>query len=244
MSQPPQLTAEQRRAALEKAAQARQKRAEVKEQLKAGELTLKDILAELKKPGRDPRATFEPPRFRDDVHTMEDLKPDMILEGVVTNVTAFGAFVDLGVHQDGLIHVSQLSAKFIRDPAEVVKAGDRLKVKVLSVDLPRKRISLTARLEERAPPPEPGQERGRASAGGGGRDDRRGPGGGGPGGGGGGGNRPGGGGPAGGGGGGNRGPGGGGPGGGGGNRGPGGGGGKPQSDGFHHNPFADLLKRK
>jgi uncharacterized protein len=189
----------------------------------AGELTLKDILSELKKPGRDPRASFEPPKFRDDVHTLDDLKPDMILEGVVTNVTAFGAFVDLGVHQDGLIHVSQLSAKFIRDPAEVVKAGDKLKVKVLSVDIPRKRISLTARLEEKAPPPEPGM----------GRDDRRaGPGGGG-------GNRgPGGGG----GGGGNRGPGGGGNRGGGG--GGGGGGGKPQSDGFRHNPFADLLKKR
>ncbi|MFZ4734502.1 MAG: Tex family protein [Bradymonadia bacterium] len=113
-----------------------------------GEPTLRDIAAELKKPGRDPRDTFEPPRFRDDVHTLEDLKPDMVLEGVVTNVTAFGAFVDLGVHQDGLVHVSQLSDKFVSDPAQVVRAGDRLKVRVLSIDLPRKRISLTARMSE------------------------------------------------------------------------------------------------
>lgn len=114
-----------------------------------GEFTLKDILAELKKPGRDPRATFEPPKFRDDVRTMEDLKPGMELEGVVTNVTAFGAFVDIGVHQDGLIHVSQLADRFIKDPAEVVKVGDKLKVKVLEIDLQRKRISLTARKGER-----------------------------------------------------------------------------------------------
>jgi len=113
-----------------------------------GEPTLRDILAELKKPGRDPRDAFEPPRFRDDVHTLEDLKPDMVLEGVVTNVTAFGAFVDIGVHQDGLVHVSQLSDRFVSDPAQVVRAGDKLKVRVLSVDLPRKRISLTARMSE------------------------------------------------------------------------------------------------
>ncbi|MCK6574396.1 RNA-binding transcriptional accessory protein [Myxococcota bacterium] len=137
-----------------------------------GELTLKDIVSELEKPGRDPRATFEPPQFRDDVHTLEDLKVDMILEGVVTNVTAFGAFVDIGVHQDGLIHVSQLSHKFVNDPAQVVKAGDRLKVKVLSVDIPRKRISLTARLDEKGERPPPGQARGDGP-----RDDRRGGGG-------------------------------------------------------------------
>lgn len=113
-----------------------------------GEPTLIDILKELEKPGRDPRATFEPPKFRDDVTTMEDLKVDMILEGVVTNVTAFGAFVDVGVHQDGLVHVSRLSDRFIRDPAEVVKVGDKLKVKVLEVDLQRKRISLSARLQD------------------------------------------------------------------------------------------------
>jgi uncharacterized protein len=110
-----------------------------------GEFTLRDIIEELKKPGRDPRAEFEPPRFRDDVRTMEDLAPGMQLEGVVTNVTAFGAFVDVGVHQDGLVHVSQLSDRFVRDPAEVVRPGDRIKVRVLEVDLARKRISLTAK---------------------------------------------------------------------------------------------------
>ncbi len=110
-----------------------------------GEFTLKDIVAELEKPGRDPRAEFEPPRFRDDVRTMEDLKPGMQLEGVVTNVTAFGAFVDVGVHQDGLVHVSQLSDRYVKDPNEVVRPGDRIKVRVLEVDLVRKRISLTAK---------------------------------------------------------------------------------------------------
>ena len=110
-----------------------------------GEFTMNDILGELKKPGRDPRATFEPPRFRDDVRTMDDLKPGMELEGVVTNVTAFGAFVDVGVHQDGLVHVSQLADRFVKDPSDVVKVGDKIKVRVLEVDLARKRISLTAK---------------------------------------------------------------------------------------------------
>ncbi len=110
-----------------------------------GEATLKDILAELKKPGRDPRASFEAPAFRADVRTVEDVTPGMKLEGVVTNVTAFGAFVDIGVHQDGLIHISELSDKYVSDPAEVVKTGDRLKVTVLSVDVARKRISLSAK---------------------------------------------------------------------------------------------------
>ncbi|HKU41064.1 MAG TPA: Tex family protein [Polyangiales bacterium] len=110
-----------------------------------GEFTLRDIAAELKKPGRDPRAHFEPPRFRDDVRTLEDLKPGMQLEGVVTNVTAFGAFVDVGVHQDGLVHVSQLADRFVKNPADVVKVGDRLQVRVLDVDLQRHRIALSAR---------------------------------------------------------------------------------------------------
>lgn len=110
-----------------------------------GSFTLNDILSELKKPGRDPRATFEPPKFRDDVRTMEDLKTDMVLEGVVTNVTAFGAFVDIGVHQDGLVHVSQLADRFVKDPNEVVKVGDKLSVRVLEVDLVRKRIALSAK---------------------------------------------------------------------------------------------------
>jgi protein Tex len=110
-----------------------------------GEYTLRDIVAELQKPGRDPRASFEPPRFRDDVHALEDLKPGMQLEGVVTNVTAFGAFVDVGVHQDGLVHVSQLADRFVKSPAEVVKVGDKLQVHVLEVDLGRRRIGLSAR---------------------------------------------------------------------------------------------------
>ena len=110
-----------------------------------GSFTLNDILSELKKPGRDPRASFEPPKFRDDVRTMEDLKTEMVLEGVVTNVTAFGAFVDIGVHQDGLVHVSQLADRFVKDPNEVVKVGDKLSVRVLEVDLVRKRIALSAK---------------------------------------------------------------------------------------------------
>ncbi|HEX2669827.1 MAG TPA: Tex family protein [Polyangiaceae bacterium] len=110
-----------------------------------GTFTLNDILSELKKPGRDPRASFEPPKFRDDVRTMEDLKTEMVLEGVVTNVTAFGAFVDIGVHQDGLVHVSQLADRFVKDPNEVVKVGDKLSVRVLEVDLVRKRIALSAK---------------------------------------------------------------------------------------------------
>ncbi len=112
-----------------------------------GELTLRDIIGELKKPGRDPRATFEKPAFRDDVTELEHVKEGMSLEGIVTNVTAFGAFVDIGVHQDGLIHVSELSDRFVRDPAEIVKTGDRLKVRVLSVDKARRRISLSAKTQ-------------------------------------------------------------------------------------------------
>jgi uncharacterized protein len=110
-----------------------------------GEFTLKDIMAELDKPGRDPRKSFEPPKFRDDVRTMEDLKLGMELEGVVTNITAFGAFVDVGVHQDGLVHISQLADKFVKDPHEVVTVGDKIQVRVLEIDLVRKRIALTAR---------------------------------------------------------------------------------------------------
>ena len=112
-----------------------------------GEPTLRDIVGELKKPGRDPRAIFEKPNFLDDVTEIGHVKPDMILEGIVTNVTAFGAFVDIGVHQDGLVHVSELSDHFIREPSEVVKAGDRIQVRVLSVDLARKRMSLSAKLK-------------------------------------------------------------------------------------------------
>jgi len=107
--------------------------------------TLEDIRREVAKPGRDPRDTFEAPTFRDDVRKIEDVKPGMELEGSVTNVTAFGAFVDLGVHQDGLVHVSQLSDRFVKDPHAVVRVGDRIKVRVLEVDLARKRIALTAK---------------------------------------------------------------------------------------------------
>ena len=110
-----------------------------------GEPTLKDIVAELVKPGRDPRKTFEPPKFRDDVTKIEDVKEGMKLEGVVTNVTAFGAFVDIGVHQDGLVHLSELSDSYVSDPASVVKAGDRLQVTVIGVDRARGRISLSAK---------------------------------------------------------------------------------------------------
>jgi protein Tex len=108
-----------------------------------GEPTLRDIVDELAKPGRDPRSSFEAPKFRDDVSALEDLKEGMILEGVVTNVTAFGAFVDVGVHQDGLVHVSQLADRFVKDPREVVKVGDRVKVRVVGVDLDRRRIALS-----------------------------------------------------------------------------------------------------
>ena len=113
-----------------------------------GSFTMDDIFAELLKPGRDPRDTFEPPNFRDDVTSVADLKIGMSLEGVVTNVTAFGAFVDIGVHQDGLVHLSKLADRFIKDPSEVVKVGDKITVRVLEVDLERQRISLTARKDE------------------------------------------------------------------------------------------------
>ena len=132
-----------------------------------GILTLKDIADELRKPGRDPRAAFEPPAFREDVCTIEDVRPGMKLEGVVTNVTAFGAFVDIGVHQDGLLHVSELSDHYVRDPSEVVKAGDRLQVRVLDVDLARRRISLSARPEGKGRQEGRGRPEGRGH-----RDDR------------------------------------------------------------------------
>ena len=133
---------------------------------------MRDILRELEKPGRDPRPEFKTAAFKEGVEELKDLQPGMILEGVVTNVTNFGAFVDIGVHQDGLVHISMLSNKFVKDPREVVKAGDVVKVKVLEVDDARKRIALTMRLDDAAP-------RGQAAAAppGGGRprgDDRRG----------------------------------------------------------------------
>ena len=114
-----------------------------------GEPTLKDIIEELKKPGRDPRAVFEKPAFRDDVMTIDDVKEGMTLEGVVTNVTAFGAFVDVGIHQDGLVHVSEIADRFVRDPSEVVKTGDKITVRVIGVDKARNRVSLSARTKPR-----------------------------------------------------------------------------------------------
>jgi uncharacterized protein len=105
--------------------------------------TVRDILAELEKPGRDPRPSFRTATFADGVNEIGDLKPGMLLEGTVTNVAAFGAFVDIGVHQDGLVHVSQLADRFVKDPHEVVKAGDVVQVRVVEVDVPRKRIGLT-----------------------------------------------------------------------------------------------------
>jgi uncharacterized protein len=118
---------------------------------KFGLPTIRDILRELEKPGRDPRPAFRTAAFREGVETLKDLQPGMLLEGVVTNVTNFGAFVDIGVHQDGLVHISALSNKFVKDPREVVKAGDVVKVKVLEVDEKRKRIALTMRLADEAP---------------------------------------------------------------------------------------------
>ncbi|WP_140721138.1 MULTISPECIES: Tex family protein [Gammaproteobacteria] len=131
---------------------------------KFGLPTVRDILKELEKPGRDPRPEFKAAQFAEGVEDIKDLRPGMVLEGVVSNVAAFGAFVDIGVHQDGLIHISALSDSFVKDPRDVVKAGDIVKVKVLEVDVARKRIALTRRLDD-----VPG------AAGGGERDNRGGP---------------------------------------------------------------------
>jgi len=131
--------------------------------------TVRDILKELEKPGRDPRPEFKAAQFADGVEDIKDLQVGMILEGVVSNVAAFGAFVDIGVHQDGLVHISALSTSFVKDPRDVVKAGDIVKVKVLEVDVPRKRIALTCRLDD-VPGDKPAREsRGEA------RSDGRGP---------------------------------------------------------------------
>jgi uncharacterized protein len=131
--------------------------------------TVRDILKELEKPGRDPRPEFKAARFADGVEDIKDLKPGMVLEGVVTNVAAFGAFVDIGVHQDGLVHVSALSNRFVKDPHDVVKPGQIVKVKVMDVDVKRQRIALTMRLDD-VPGTQP--QRG-GSGGGGGQRDRR-----------------------------------------------------------------------
>ncbi|MDR0184578.1 Tex family protein [Lysobacter arvi] len=138
--------------------------------------TVRDILKELEKPGRDPRPEFKAARFADGVEDIKDLREGMVLEGVVSNVAAFGAFVDIGVHQDGLIHISALSDKYVKDPREVVKAGDIVKVKVLEVDVARKRIALTRRLDDSAPAPRAGGRDDRDARGGaprGGRDGGR-----------------------------------------------------------------------
>lgn len=117
---------------------------------KFGLPTVTDILRELEKPGRDPRPAFKAAEFKEGVETLKDLRPGMILEGVITNVAAFGAFVDIGVHQDGLVHISAMSKTFVKDPREVVKSGDIVRVKVLEVDVGRKRIALTLRLDDEA----------------------------------------------------------------------------------------------
>jgi protein Tex len=133
--------------------------------------TITDILKELDKPGRDPRPQFKTATFKEGVDKIADLEPGMILEGVVTNVAAFGAFVDVGVHQDGLVHVSAMSKTFVKDPRDVVKPGDIVRVKVLDVDIPRARISLTLRLDDEADRRKPGEGRrdggGRRQGGGG-----------------------------------------------------------------------------
>ncbi|HEY0015367.1 MAG TPA: Tex family protein [Longimicrobium sp.] len=131
--------------------------------------TLQDIVAELQKPGRDPREQFEAPAFRDDVQSIEDLKEGMSLQGTVTNVVAFGAFVDVGVHQDGLVHVSELSDRFVRDPNDAVKVGDRVTVRVMAVDIPRKRIALSMKTQPGAARPSGGGKPAAAQQGGAGK---------------------------------------------------------------------------
>ena len=131
-----------------------------------GRPTLEDIMDELLRPGRDPRESFEAPTFREDVKEVKDLQKGMKLDGVVTNVVAFGAFVDIGVHQDGLIHVSQLADRFVKDPADVVRVGDRVQVSVLSVDLDRNRIGLSMKSDPFGAPGEKGGPAGSGKSGG------------------------------------------------------------------------------
>jgi protein Tex len=115
-----------------------------------GAFTFDDLVRELEKPGRDPRETFVPFAFRADIHELKDLQPGMVCPGIVTNVTNFGAFVDIGVHQDGLVHISQLADKFVKDPREVVSAGDRVSVRVLEVKLDKKQIALTMKSQSQS----------------------------------------------------------------------------------------------
>src|SRR5206468_3707367 len=117
--------------------------------------TVTDILRELEKPGRDPRPAFKTVSFREGVEKLEHLKPGMVLEGVVTNVAAFGAFVDVGVHQDGLVHISAMSKSFVKDPRAVAKPGDVVRVRVLEVDAKRRRIALSMRLDDPVGPKAP-----------------------------------------------------------------------------------------
>jgi uncharacterized protein len=124
-----------------------------RQQVAAGTYTLNDILEELRKPGRDPRDRFVAPSFNESVKEIGDVQPGMVLEGVVTNVTKFGAFVDIGVHQDGLVHISELSQRYIKDPSEAVKAGQIVKVKVLSADQKTRRISLSIKALQAPPAP-------------------------------------------------------------------------------------------
>lgn len=131
---------------------------------KFGLPTVTDILVELEKPGRDPRPEFKTAEFKDGVESMKDLEVGMRLEGIITNVTNFGAFVDIGVHQDGLVHISALSNQFVKDPHTVVKTGDVVKVKVMEVDLQRKRIALTMRLDDEVQAKSPGKESGTNTA--------------------------------------------------------------------------------
>jgi uncharacterized protein len=117
-----------------------------------GDFTFNDIIQELEKPGRDPRSEFEYVKYREDIHELSDLKPGMVCTGVVTNVTNFGAFVDIGVHQDGLVHISQLSDSFVKDPRAVVNPGDKVQVRVLEVNLEKRQVALTMKSGEIRPP--------------------------------------------------------------------------------------------
>jgi len=139
-----------------------------------GEFTFKDIVTELEKPGRDPRDPFKVFQYRDDIHEVKDLKEGMVCPGIVTNVTSFGAFVDVGVHQDGLVHISELSHEFVEDPNAVVKPGDQVQVKVLAVDLDKNQISFSMKLGERptGTSPRPQGEKRQASSGSGGKGKR------------------------------------------------------------------------
>jgi len=130
-----------------------------------GQFTFEDIVRELEKPGRDPREGFVAFQYRDDIHELKDLKPAMVCPGIVTNVTNFGAFVDIGVHQDGLVHLSQLADRYVKDPHEVVKPGDRVNVRVLEVNLDKSQISLSMKgMDESKKAPAPRQARARPQA--------------------------------------------------------------------------------